>query len=177
MEIRRVSVTDLQQLQIIARSTFAESFAYGNSEDNMSKYLETEFSTDKLRTEIENKHSEFYFAVTDGNIVGYLKINTGPAQTEVQKAPTLEIERIYVLKAYHGKQVGRRLFETALERGRALGVDYLWLGVWEHNPRAIRFYEKNGFVVFDKHVFKLGEEEQTDLMMKLELEKDPAREV
>jgi ribosomal protein S18 acetylase RimI-like enzyme len=78
----------------------------------------------------------------------------------------LEIERIYVLGQYQSKKVGQLLFEKAIETAKQLSASYIWLGVWEENSRAISFYKRNGFEVFDKHVFKLGEEEQTDLMMK-----------
>ena len=88
------------------------------------------------------------------------------AQTELKDEISLEIERIYVKKAHQGKKVGQVLFERALETARLQNKTYLWLGVWEENLKAIRFYEKNGFVAFDKHIFKFGEDEQTDIMMK-----------
>ena len=81
----------------------------------------------------------------------------------------LEIERIYVAKAFHGKKVGQILYEKAIHIAKQMNVAYVWLGVWEENPRAIHFYKKNGFVEFDKHIFRLGDDEQTDLMMKLEI--------
>ena len=71
-----------------------------------------------------------------------------------------------MLRAYHGKRVGQVVYEKAMELAEQRNVDYVWLGVWEENPRAINFYQKNGFVAFDKHVFKLGKDEQTDLLMK-----------
>jgi ribosomal protein S18 acetylase RimI-like enzyme len=74
-----------------------------------------------------------------------------------------------VLQDFHGKKVGQLLYDKAIEIARQLNVDYVWLGVWEENPRAIAFYRKNGFVAFDKHIFKLGDDEQTDIMMKLNL--------
>ena len=83
-----------------------------------------------------------------------------------------KIERIYVLKEFHGKKVGQILYDTAFEMAKQRCADYLWLGVWEENPRAINFYKKNGFVEFDKHIFKLGNDEQTDIMMKLQLQKN-----
>ena len=58
------------------------------------------------------------------------------------------------------------LYEKAMQVAEDKKVDYVWLGVWEENPRAIRFYQKNGFVEFDKHIFRLGDDEQTDIMMK-----------
>lgn len=66
-------------------------------------------------------------------------------------------------------KVGQALFDTALIIAQNIKADYLWLGVWEQNPRALRFYKKNGFIEFDKHIFRLGNEVQTDIMLKLEL--------
>lgn len=88
----------------------------------------------------------------------------------------MEIERTYVLRSHHGKKVGQLLYNQALDVALNNKAEYLWLGVWEQNPRAIRFYEKNGFVAFDKHIFKLGADEQTDIMMK-KLLTDSARKV
>ncbi|OLY93593.1 Ribosomal protein S18 acetylase RimI [Cnuella takakiae] len=166
---RKVTPEDVAQLQQIGRSTFAETFAASNSEENMNKYLEAGFATEKLAAEINNPHSQFYFAEVDGRVIGYLKLNTGQSQTELQDLGALEIERIYVLQEFQGKKVGQLLYDKAIEVARQTGARYVWLGVWEENPRAIRFYQKNGFVAFDKHIFKLGDDEQTDIMMKLEL--------
>ncbi|MFD2832491.1 GNAT family N-acetyltransferase [Christiangramia antarctica] len=74
-----------------------------------------------------------------------------------------------MLKEFHGKKVGKMLYDKAIELAKEKNIDNVWLGVWEENLRAIRFYEKNGFVAFDKHIFKLGNDEQTDIMMKLKL--------
>ncbi|WP_410006732.1 N-acetyltransferase family protein [Aequorivita nionensis] len=174
MKIRKVNIKDIEKLKEIGKLTFAETFSSENSEDNMREYLENGFSTEKLTTELTDQNAEFYFAELDGKTIGYLKINVGQSQTEIKDKNALEIERIYVLKEFHGKKVGQILYDKAIELAKEKNVDYVWLGVWEQNLRAIRFYEKNGFVAFDKHVFKLGNDEQTDIMMKLNLnEKKP----
>ena len=95
-----------------------------------------------------------------------MKVNSGKSQTELQDENSIEIERIYVKSEYHGKKVGQILYDKALEIALQEKKKYLWLGVWEENIRAVNFYKKNGFVEFDKHIFKLGNEEQTDLMMR-----------
>ncbi len=163
--IRKILLDEISELQAISRQTFFETFADYNTADNMQKYLDENLSIDKLINEWSNPNSEFYFASIDGKIIAYLKINTGDAQTELKGKSSLEIERIYVLKDYHGKKVGQILYDKAIEIARQRHVDYVWLGVWEKNLRAIQFYRKNGFVAFDKHIFKLGDELQTDLMM------------
>jgi ribosomal protein S18 acetylase RimI-like enzyme len=150
--IKKVTLQEINQLQEIGRQTFFETFAAGNTEENMKNYLEEGFSIQKLTAELENKNSEFYFAELDSNVIGYLKLNSGSSQTELKEQTALEIERIYVLKDYHGKAVGQLLYDKAISIAKEKNVSYVWLGVWEENPRAIQFYKKNGFVEFDKHV-------------------------
>lgn len=169
INVRKITLPDINQLQKIGKQTFFETFATGNTEENMKKYLEEGFSLDKLTNELENKDSEFYFAELNSNVIGYLKLNHGQSQTELQDNTSLEIERIYVLKEFHGKKVGQLLYDKAINIAKEMNVSYVWLGVWEENPRAINFYKKNGFVEFDKHFFRLGNDEQTDIMMKLKL--------
>jgi len=169
IEITKVLPSDLNQLQIIGRQTFFETFTEGNSEENMKMYLEEGFSVEKLLSELKDPNAAFYFAKSEGEVIGYLKLNFGDSQTELKDNSALEIERIYVLKEFYGKSVGQLLYKKALEIAHQKKVNYVWLGVWEENPRAISFYKKNGFVEFDKHIFKLGDDEQTDIMMKLTL--------
>ena len=159
----------MEKLQEIARTTFLEAFSSDNSESSIETYLNKAFSLEKLTSELNNEDSEFYFARFDNNIIGYLKLNFGQSQTELKDDRALEIERIYVLKEFYGKRAGQLLYEKALQIAREADVDYVWLGVWEENSRAINFYKKNGFLEFDKHIFNLGDDEQTDIMMKLQL--------
>ncbi len=166
---KKITLDDLEKLQKIGRKTFEETFSESNSEENMRTYLEEGFSKEKLTTELNNENSEFYFAILKEEVIGYLKVNFGESQTELKDSKALEIERIYVAKEFHGKSVGQILYDKAIEVANQKGSAYVWLGVWEENPRAISFYKKNGFVAFDKHIFKLGDDEQTDIMMKLKL--------
>jgi len=167
---RRITLDDLEKLQNIGRKTFEETFSESNSEENMRNYLEEGFSKEKLTAELNNKDSEFYFAILKDAVIGYLKVNFGESQTELKDSKALEIERIYVSKEFHGKSVGQILYDKAIEIAKQKGSEYVWLGVWEENPRAISFYKKNGFAEFDKHIFRLGDDEQTDIMMKMKLE-------
>jgi ribosomal protein S18 acetylase RimI-like enzyme len=167
--IRRVTPEDVGTLQNIARQTFSETFSAVNSEENMKKYLDDRFSEEKLANELDNRESEFYFAVIDDRVIGYLKINSGNAQTESQDSHALEIERIYVLKEFHGRKVGQLLYDEALKIATKKKCGFIWLGVWENNLRALSFYRKNGFEVSGRHTFVLGESRQTDYIMKIRL--------
>lgn len=166
INISAATLADTAVLQRIGRETFFETFAAENTEADMQAYLEANFSENKVKNELSNPASLFFIAWEDEDPVGYLKVNAGDAQTEQQDSTALEIERIYVKSSHHGKKVGQLLYEKALEVAAGRGSTYIWLGVWEENPRAIRFYEKNGFVAFDQHIFKMGDDEQTDILMK-----------
>jgi len=169
ISISRVTPDEIMKLQEISIQTFVDTFASYNTEEDMKQYLEKSFSLQQLTKELNTSGAEFYFARLDEQVIGYIKINTGNAQTELQDDHALEIERIYVLQAYHGKQVGQQLYESAIRIARERALEYVWLGVWEKNARALRFYEKNGFLPFDKHIFKLGNDVQTDIMVKKSL--------
>ena len=171
MQIRKLDITDLENLQKISIITFRETFEEVNTEEDMQKYLNENLNEEKLKSELENQNSEFYFAENNGEILGYLKLNFKDAQTEKVEENHFEIERIYVLKAFLGQKIGQILFDKAIEIGREKNLEYVWLGVWEENHRAIKFYEKNGFKVFGKHKFVLGKDVQTDLLMKLKIDK------
>ncbi|MGM0581367.1 MAG: GNAT family N-acetyltransferase [Bacteroidota bacterium] len=167
--IREVTYHDLIDLEKISKQTFLETYASGNTEADMLKYLNEEFATEKLKAELSNSNSEFYFAILEDQIIGYLKVNSGHSQTDLKDEMSLEIQRIYVLKAFQGMKIGKALYQKAVEIAKKKELDYLWLGVWEENPKAIKFYEKIGFEAFDKHVFQLGNDPQTDILMKQKL--------
>lgn len=167
--IKKATPKDIDLLQKISRETFFETYSKLNTEENMKKYLEENFALETLTSELDNSNSEFYFALRGGDVIGYLKLNFGASQTDLKDNKSVEIERIYVLRAFHGNNVGHMLYEKAIQVAKQIKADYVWLGVWEENAKAIAFYKKHGFVEFDKHIFKLGDDEQTDFMMKLEL--------
>ena len=169
MKIRKINIDDLEALRNLSIQTFKETFEEVNTEEDMQKYLDENLSIEKLKTELENPNSEFYFAENNDEILGYLKLNFKDAQTEKLEENHFEIERIYVLKAFLGQKIGQILFDKAIEIGREKNLEYVWLGVWEENHRAIKFYEKNGFEIFGKHDFVLGEDLQTDLLMKMKI--------
>jgi ribosomal protein S18 acetylase RimI-like enzyme len=169
IDIKEVSINDIVELQKISRQTFHETFAKLNSEENMAKYLEEELSIEKLTAELNNTNSAFYFAVYNAQVIGYLKLNFGESQTELKEQKAVEIERIYVLKEFHGQHIGQLLYDKAIQVARKKNAEYVWLGVWEENTKAINFYKKNGFIEFDKHIFLLGDDAQTDIMMKRHL--------
>lgn len=166
IQITKVTADDIKRLQKIGKQTFSEAFASGNSQENLTKYLDEGFSEEKLKAELSDSNSAFYFASIDNKVIGYLKLNISGSQTELKDEKALEIERIYVLKEFYGEGIGQMLCDYACKIAKETQMDYVWLGVWEENPRAIRFYEKNGFVKFGTHVFKLGDDMQTDIMMK-----------
>ncbi|TDE42093.1 GNAT family N-acetyltransferase [Flavobacterium rhamnosiphilum] len=167
IEIRKATLSDLETIQNISIQTFKETFAAVNTPENIANYVKESFNSEQLTTELNNVNSQFYVAYSNAEAVGYLKINFSYAQTETINGNALEVHRIYVLQTFHGKNIGQLLLDEAKKIAQRTGVDYIWLGVWEENHRALRFYTKNGFVVFDKHVFTLGNDEQTDLLMQL----------
>jgi ribosomal protein S18 acetylase RimI-like enzyme len=171
IEIRKVKKSEGLSLQEISKFTFIESFGQYNTQSDLEKYTATSFDISQVNSELKNPESGFYFAMLEEKIVGYLKVNVGQAQTDHELKNALEIERVYVRSEFQGKQIGQELFKRTIELAEAQNISHIWLGVWDQNDRAIRFYERHGFVKFGNHPFKLGDDDQIDILMKYELKK------
>lgn len=167
--IRKVTIADLEVLLRISKQTFFDAFEAINNPDDFKAYTSVAFTKDKFSSELSNPNSEFYFAVDRDNIIGYIKLNFASAQTEFQDVEALEVERIYVSAAYQGRQIGELLLNHAVDIAHREKVKYVWLGVFENNSHAIRFYERNGFKKFSSHYFMIGNDRQTDWLMKRKL--------
>lgn len=164
-EIREVKVADLKDLHQFAKACFVDTYASQNTAENMILYLRDEFSEERILQLLTDSEIKFFFVKLESKVVGYIQLNWGKAQSETLDS-SLEIARIYVEKGFQGRRIGALLLKQAYDLGKVLGFDWLWLGVWEKNTKAINFYQKNEFQIFDQHVFKLGNDEQLDWMMR-----------
>lgn len=167
--LKKCDLDDLDELAAIGRTTYFETFHSMNNPETMSRYLDEAFSPGKLEEELQNEASEFYFLSVDSETAAYLKVNFGPAQSDIKDPDSIEIERVYVKKKYWGRGIGRFLIDHSIELGRKNGCGYAWLGVWEKNIPAIGFYRKMGFVVSGGHSFRMGDELQSDLILKMDI--------
>lgn len=165
IEIKQINETSLTLLEEISRETYFDTFAADNTEKDMKDYLDYAYAPEKLRAELNNPESEFYFIHTDGKLAGYLKLNYGSAQTEPIDPQGLEIERIYVRLNFKRQGLGNQLFQKAVARAGELNKHSIWLGVWENNQPALNFYKKIGFKRVGQHSFFMGDDEQTDYLM------------
>ncbi len=165
-ELRPCGDDDVDALVAIGRDTFDETFRELNTQGTIEAYLAEAFTPERLRAELHREGSEFYFLLLDGVPAAYLKVNRAPGQSDLNDPESLEIERIYVRKEHKGKGYGKILMVFALERAAELGMRSAWLGVWERNEEAIAFYRKGGFEVVGEHHFRMGDELQTDYIMR-----------
>lgn len=169
-ELRTCTMDDVDILRELSMKTFYETFASVNKPEDMEEYLKTSFDRDRLCKGLSDENSEFLFLYADERLAGYLKLNEAPSQTEFNDRAALEIERIYVLRKFQGIGLGRYLMKCAIDMAIERGKKYIWLGVWEKNERALRFYQKNGFYRIGAHSFVIGADEQTDYIMRKDLE-------
>ncbi|TWR26583.1 GNAT family N-acetyltransferase [Mucilaginibacter achroorhodeus] len=167
--LRRVDLNEADLLLNIRQQTFFDAFASKNDPAHMQAYAKEAFTIANTIAELSNPESEIYFALADNEVAGYLKLNFNNAQTEQQGNDALELERIYVLEKFQGQKVGKYLMDYAINKAMETGKKFIWLGVWEHNEKALAFYQSKGFVVFGSHPFKLGADNQLDLLMKKDL--------
>lgn len=163
--IRYAVSTDNILLAEMGAQTFADSFAMDNTPENINAYLAASFSPEIQARELADAASKFLIIEQNGMAVGYAQLSFGHAPASVPSQKPMEIVRIYARKEWIGKGVGARLMTVCLCEAEAAGCDAVWLGVWEHNPRAIAFYRKWGFEQVGTQTFQLGDDLQTDWVM------------
>ncbi|MGG9971606.1 N-acetyltransferase family protein [Ferruginibacter sp. SUN002] len=164
IKIRRLGIEDAPALTVIAQQTFFDTFDGTCTESDMQHFLNDIFSVQQHITELENTDTFYFFAELDGLPVGYMKFQEDYSSfEEIKKWKALELKRIYVSKEYHGKGIAQKLMDFYLDYAIANKFEVVWLGVWDQNFKAQKFYEKYGFVNsgFD-HDFPIGETPQTD---------------
>lgn len=164
--IRTCSLHDANTIVSLGIRTFRDTFDDVNTPENMMSYINEKFTLRRIREEIQEPGSLFFLAEKKGKAVGYARIRTSQTPDELSGSNAIEIERLYADKSHIGKGIGFSLMNKCLDYAREKGFDTVWLGVWEHNTRAIEFYKKLGFERFSHHVFMLGNDAQIDHLMK-----------
>lgn len=166
LTFRKVTLADLNALQNISIQTFTDAFEHLNNPADFKAYVASAYNSEQLKQEITDPNSEFYFAVYQNDIAGYIKLNFGKEQAEFKDDNSMEIARVYVSASHQNKQIGKAMLEFAIDIARQKKLDYVWLGAWEQNTNAIRFYQRHGFVPIGSHYFMVGTDRQTDILLK-----------
>jgi len=165
--IRPADAGDIKPLAELAARTFKDAFAKDNDPEDVQSYIDQSFSPERLRAELANADNLFLLAfLAEADFpVGYAKLRSGTLDPSVRGPDPVELERLYVDQGAIGSGIGAALMRAVLDAARRGGHKTLWLGVWERNARAIAFYQRWGFEVVGDHAFRLGSDEQTDLIM------------
>lgn len=169
--IRQATFEDAQLLTDLAYTTFWDAFAHHpkNAPDDLNHYMRQAFNVEQIATELADAKSIFLIAEIEKETAGYAKIILDTIETGITADRPIELSRLYSHQKFLGQGIGQSLMDACFERARVEDRDVMWLGVWEYNPRAQRFYEKNGFHIVGKHTFQLGSDPQTDLLMQKEI--------
>jgi ribosomal protein S18 acetylase RimI-like enzyme len=161
---------DAPSLAVLAERTFRDAFGTRNSPDNMDLHCARTFGPDIQLREIRDRGLVTTLADEAGRLVGFSQLRTAQPAPAVKAHKPAELHRIYVVAEWQGRGVAHALMERALADAAHAGCDALWLGVWEHNPKAMAFYRKFGFEFVGTHAFMLGNERQRDLVMSVAIQ-------
>jgi ribosomal protein S18 acetylase RimI-like enzyme len=168
-DIRIAAARDAARVAALARDTFIATFADTNTPEDMARYIEQSFAVETIQKELSDTASTFLWAEENGIPAGYAKLYRGSTDEYITGSRAVQLERIYADPELIGAGVGKTLLHTCIKLAQGEGFETLWLGVWEHNKRAIEFYHRQGFIDVGEHPFMLGNDEQTDRIMQLDL--------
>ncbi|MEO7210291.1 MAG: GNAT family N-acetyltransferase [Chitinophagaceae bacterium] len=170
MKIQIKKVDDPALMQMISElsvKTFYETYALFNTVKNMQDYTSTYFSPARLLEEFNTPNNFLFLVYVNDEVAGYFKIQKNYTETVGKDLRQLELQRLYILKEFQQQKLGFYSMKYCIEEAAVNGFEVLWLGVWEKNEKALRFYKKMGFETFGEHTFALGDDSQKDFLMKL----------
>ncbi|HEY0050228.1 MAG TPA: GNAT family N-acetyltransferase [Pyrinomonadaceae bacterium] len=167
VEIRTASARDAETLARVGRKSFYDAFADHpkNAPGDLKIYMDEAFSARTIAAELADKDVIYFIAEIGGEAVGYAKLKKNSREEATAGENPLELCRLYSLNEFIGKGIGKALMRHSLDYARDNRHDFMWLGVWEYNFRAQKFYEKFGFEKCGEHVFQLGTDPQTDWLL------------
>jgi len=169
MNIRYGTTDDAAMLSELGARTFFDTFAKDNTPENIAAHLKKSFSPEIQLAELSDPDTIFLIVEDDVKPIGYAQLILNSQEEFLLGTKPLEIRRIYALQEYLGKGVGKELMQAAIREAKLRGCDSIWLGVWEKNPRAIKFYKQWGFKEVGTHIFSVGDDPQKDFVMELTL--------
>jgi len=167
--VREAHVDDIPEIRQVAISTYQDTFAESNTPENMNAYFKEAYDLQKLTDEFSEINSKLFLACEDDKIIGFARLREYGEVRELLGDNTIELHRLYVLTEAQGKSVGKLLMRASLNYAHEKKYDWIWLGVWEQNFKAQKFYRKWGFEKFSDHIFWMGEDAQTDWLLKKKL--------
>jgi len=162
---RRARPGDAAALAALAEATFRATFAAMNTAEDMDRHCRNAYGEAIQAQEIASPDRATLVVEQGGRLIAYAQMRWGNPPACVTADAPGEIQRLYVVGEFHGRGVAHDLMRACLEEMAARGTDVVWLGVWEHNPKAMAFYRKFGFREVGEHVFALGGDAQRDLVM------------
>jgi len=169
IEIKPAGRPEADLIADIARKTFMETYGEMNTPENMEAYLNSQFSDEKLLEELQHPRTRFFLAYLNGIPAAFTKVRDDRKAKKLEEIKAIEIQRIYVLQEYQGFSLGKAMLDMIKELAREDGYQTIWLQVWQKNNKAIRFYQKAGFTVFETASFLLGSSSQQDFLMRYDL--------
>ena len=170
LRIRPATLADAPLIATLGADTFVTSFGAQNTPENLAKHLSKAFGEEIQRRELSNPDITYLIAEVDGRIAGYAQVHEGEAPECVNGPSPVEVRRFYVVHDFHGTGIAQALMDACATEARRRGGRTLWLGVWDQNPRGIRFYTKFGYVDVGGQIFMLGDDPQQDRVLSLSLE-------
>ncbi len=151
----------------LARETFWDAYKTESQleQKHIRSYMDTAFSDDAIRRNLADEKKIYLVAEDEASELGYAKLANGSTRKEIHKKHAVELCRIYLKKKSWGKSIGSILLRKCVEEAEKRDAEVMWLSVWEHNQRAIQFYERHGFEIVGSHIFDLASSLQTDFIM------------
>ncbi len=167
--IIKATIIDIDKICSIGAQTFTDAYASNNTKEDLETYINKSFAPATILSELETVGTSYYLCFDDELLIGYLKLNFNAECEAFQASNVMELQRIYVIKEFYKRKAGAHMMQFAINKGISLNYNYIWLGVWKENHRALPFYFRWGFETIGERLFQVGNKVYDDYYLRLNL--------
>ena len=165
IDIKQAGIDDATLISGLGAKSFFEAFGEHNKKEDVELYIAEKFSIEHIKEEVSDPMASFFLAYYNENPAGYAKLINSMLPEQIKDLKAIEMQRIYVLKEYYSRKIGKELMLHTLDYAFSKGFNSMWLGVWQKNDSAVEFYKKWGFEIFGTRNFQLGSDIKDDFLM------------
>ncbi len=162
---RTAGEMDVDSLREFSKRLFITTYAAQNTPENMALYCRDAFSVKNFAEDFSRENVQYLLATENEQMAGYAKLILGKSGSSEIPPTGVELARFYMDTPFQGRGLATAFMAYCQYWVRQQGYLSIQLGVWPQNPRAVRFYQKEGFQKVGTATFLLGTDPQTDDIM------------
>jgi len=146
LTLEPVTQDSLDAYLTVGVQSYCQHYLHLWENEDPTSYISYGLTKEVVERELQNTNSLNYLIKMNTTAVGILKIVPNCGIDEISDEDGLKAEKIYLLKEYSGKGIGKQVLQYIEEIAKSLNKRIVWLDAMQKG-KPVQFYQKNGYII------------------------------